>query len=156
MELWQSTQAQDLYANTNASVTEDPDAPISIEFVPLKHANSDYIVSRGTAAVEGTYELFVTYAMSSSQANDVALRMDYIILTPGDTPSTKTWTVGTADVITQTSDQHSRNADSSIASHFVVPGIKRGDRVMILLQRVTTSDTHTGDMRVIATELIQK
>lgn len=118
-----------------------------LRYIPLRDANSDYIEFQFVAERTTTLEIVVCYAMSSSEANAITLRLDSLVISSGGNPTTAV-TTGSNFNVSPGSDVliHTVTSSNSGDLNFSVTA---GDLVYCKLVRLGSSDSHSGDMRVI-------
>lgn len=121
----------------------------SLRYVALRDAQSDYIEFQ-FCAWKPNHTIEVNYAMSSSEANAVRVRLDVLKLAAGDAPSTAA-TTGTAFTVTPGSNVTVQQIKSTDSADLALTSLASGRIVYCRLTRLGSdgADTHTGDMRVI-------
>lgn len=119
-----------------------------IRYVPLRDAESDTLTFQFASARTGTLELAVHYAMSSSSAAGVRLRVDSLALSAGGNPS-DALTTGTAFTLTTTNDVLLHQITSSDSGDLNF-SVTLADIVIVTITRLGSdgADTHTGDFRI--------
>jgi len=129
-------------SSTNGSVYAN-----NIRYVPLRDGYSDYVEFQFLASKTGTTAVNIVYAMTSSEANYITLRLDTIIIGSDDNPTTS--------ITTGSSFNHTTSSDVLI--HELTPTqdsnlnitTTLNDIVYCKLIRSGAADTHSGDMRII-------
>ena len=116
-------------------------ATSGVEYLPLRVGQADTIEFQFVAA--GDCAIDIVYAMSASNAGDVDLRLDSLVLTDGGDPDAALST-GTVTTFVPGADV---NRHTAASANFEITAAA-GDVVRALLERPAT-DTHTGDMRVL-------
>ena len=121
--------------------------PISnIRYVPLRNGNTDSLEYQFVSAISGSITTQILFSMSASEANSVTLHFDQLVFGIGGDPNAAP-TLGTPVNITPGADVllHSASLESS---NFTISA-NAGDIIYCKLTRSGSSDSHTGDMRVI-------
>lgn len=92
---------------------------------------------------QGNFTVDIAYAMSTADAGDIDLRLDYLVTSDGDDPDTAL-TAGTVTTFVPGNDVLRHTASDANFDVQASPG----DAVRLSLVRPNT-DTHTGDVRVL-------
>lgn len=121
-----------------------------LRYVPLRDAQTDSFAFQFVAYRAGTVSLTVNYVMSASEANNVRLRFDWIVLSAGDNPTTAL-TTGTAFTVTPGANVLMQQVTSTSSADLAITIATAGQVVCGKLYRLGTdgADSHTGDMRII-------
>jgi hypothetical protein len=122
-----------------------------VMFTPLRPGVDDYVLGSYISPVSTTRELRLTYAMSTSNAGTVRLRLDTSQLALASSPD-GALTLGTSFTITPGNDQNLHecgSAQNASLSFAVTAG-----RLVVLKIVRPASDTHTGNINIIDMRVI--
>lgn len=116
-------------------------------YVPLVQAAADNVSFEVAAPVAGTMKIRIPYAMSVANSGNVRLQLSKLVIASGGDPNAAL-SASTAFTLTPGNDANRKmldeNSDASLSF-----AVAAGDVVRVKLERPTTSDTHTGDMRLL-------
>jgi hypothetical protein len=126
--------------------------PNGLSYVPFITGSGDYADFQFSSARAGSIGINFDYAMSVANGGDIELRLDFLRLSAGISP-TGSLSTQTAFTITPGND-----ADIHVLSHSMDYTLRLtssyGDYFLCKLTRTTgVNDTHTGDMRLLSVRI---
>ena len=113
-----------------------------IPFVPLRQGQADWLRVQFVAAVTGSVDVVIVYAMSAANGGGVSLQADTVNVSVGGDPAAAA-DVGTPALVTPGNDALLHEVIAATLT--VAPG----SLIDCTVRRPTADDTHTGDMRVL-------
>ncbi len=118
-----------------------------IDFTPLVPGAADYVLFQFAAPVTGTARLRLAYAMSAANTGNVRLQLSKLVLTAEGDPNAAL-SASSAFTVTPGNDANKHDVTDSTDASFAF-SVTAGDVVRVKIERPTSSDTHTGDMRIL-------
>ncbi len=136
----------------DSSVSSSVFPTSNVRYVPLRNNQTDAIEFQFVSAISGSLDVYVLFAMSSSEANVVSLQFDNLELGLGSNPSTAP-TLGAAFNVTPGTDVLIHSASFNESSTMRLSA-NVNDVVYCRLTRSGSADSHAGDLRVLEVRVI--